>query len=99
MTTPTLQSFLGANPSAVFNRAISGFSPQRRRVFGDLYNDIYGEFMGQQAAQAGAGQMPTGDFASFLAPYDWEQKFQSIPAFQRGFSQRRVAPPTRFLSY
>lgn len=97
--TATLSAWLGDNPQAVFQRSLSGMSPQMSRFFSSNYNDIYGKYMGTQAAQAAGGEMPSGDFGGFLQNYPWLQQYYSYTPYQRGFSQARMAPTTRFLQY
>jgi len=94
-----LSSFLGDNPQAVFQSRMARSTPQFGRFWGNRYNDIYGQYMGQQAQQAQMGQMPSGDFNSFLEQYPWLDKFYSYSPYQRGLSMNRMAPTTRFLNY
>ena len=94
-----LQSFLGQNPQAVFQSKISGMASPMSRFWQPRYSDIYGQYMGQQAGQAMGGEIPTGDFSSFLNKYPWLQSFYSYSPQQRGSYPSRYAPPVRRLQY
>ena len=98
-TSAITSAFLGDRPETAFQGAIAGFSPQRRRFFDRQFGDIFGQFQGQKALQAGAGGFPTGSFSQFLTGFPFEQEFQSFTPFQRGFRPQTFAPGVRRLNF
>lgn len=97
--TASLKAFLGDNPMAVFQSAISGMSPQMRKFWEYKYGNIFNQYMGQQAKQAQQGAMPTGNFGEFLKPYNWLQEYAGYTPYQRGFRPSTYTPAVRKLSY
>lgn len=93
------RAFLGDRPELAFQGALTGFSPQRRRFFSRQFGDVFGQFQGQQALQAGAGLLPRGNFSQFLTGFPFEQEFQSFTPFQRGFRPATFAPGVRRLNF
>ena len=94
-----LSSFLAANPYSQYQNVLSGLDPARRRYFAPRYGDIYGRYQGTLAAQALAGEEPTGKFSDFLGNFPFTQEFYGRSPRQRGESPSRYSPAARWLLY
>ena len=84
-------SFLKQYPRVPFQQAVTPFAPQQQRFFSNQFSDIYNQYLGEWGG--------TGSFSDFLKQFDWLQKYQSFPPYQRGLRYGAMAPPTRYLNY
>ncbi len=96
--------WLSQDPSAQFHTSLGqqggkqGMSPFMRRYFQNQYNPIYNQFLGALGGQVQGGQKPDQTFGGFLNQFPWQQEFQSLPAWQRGFNPAS-APRSKWLVY
>lgn len=94
-----MTSFLGENPQIAYQSRLAGMTPQMNRFLSSKYYDVYGQYQAQQGLQARRGEIPTGDFSSFLGKYPWLQQYYSYSPYQRGFNPSTFSPAVRRLSY
>ena len=94
MTTPNpFLRYLDDEPRAAFFSRSNQFgrSPRQRQFFEGDFSNIYNEYLGFLGTQAREGQLPTGDFNSFLENLDFDERFERRTPTQKG-TDRGVAP-------
>ena len=93
-------AFMGELESSQFR----GAAPQQQRAkdyFQGQYQNIYSDYLGTQAKQMRGGTDPSQlkSFTDYLEKNPFTNKYSALTPQQRGVSNRRFAPSTRFLFY
>ena len=71
-------------------------SQRRQRYFGNAYQDIFQDYLGQAGTQMRAGQAPTS-FMDYLETDPWTARYSRLPQATRGVTGLASNPRTRFL--
>ena len=71
-------------------------SPRRRRYFGNAYQDIFKDYLGQAGTAMRAGENPS-TFMEYLETDPWTARYSRLPQATRGVTGLASNPRTRFL--
>ena len=90
-----MPAWLRANPTAVFQSAISKLNRPMRNFFGSRFGEYYNKYLGD-IANTGNQEL---EFMDWLPRQNFMQDYYSQSPYQRGSYQSRYAPRARFLNY
>ena len=94
----TTQGYLDINPQGVFSSFITTLDPALQNYYKDHHYDFYNRYQGSLAGQAAGGNVPQGDYLSFLKGLDLNEEYKNKTSYQKGFYKPLVAPRARMLT-
>lgn len=82
-----------------YGRGQGRFRPGQERYFKGQFGDVWNEYLGKLGQQIRGGQEPSLQFSNFLEAFPWANRYSSLPPELRGETNRRFAPPVRWLNF
>ena len=93
-------AFMGQVGATDF-RGTAPMQQRAREYMQGQYQNIYSDYMGDQAKQMRSGTAPSQlqSFTDYLEKNPFTNRYSALTPQQRGVSNRRFAPSTRFIFF